>query len=228
MIISKQLLNEIVTALSKMPNKWDGRQVIQEWKNRGKEKYWRQMEWIGWRFQELCEQCLKPTQTFDFSGQRYGYADFDAFAEIPWDFKAHILQNPCGLQTHKVPGTDRRATLQAIRDYGAAGFILGIGAAVFNNENRSFQRWHQSLKGDLSEYEKERRSRGAPSRMCKTAFTLQEIWIIEIDKKLCENLGTFMEGFRNKDGSPRKAKVMLDLDIIEPIYKICFKGRQKR
>jgi len=54
----------------------------------------------------------------------------------------------------------------------------------------------------------------------KTAFILQEIWIIEIDKKLCENLGTFMEGFRNKDGSPRKAKVMLDLNNIEPIYKI--------
>ena len=34
--------------------------------------------------------------------------------------------------------------------------------------------------------------------------------------------GTFMEGFRNKDGSPRKAKVMLDLNIIEPIYKINF------
>jgi hypothetical protein len=31
-----------------------------------------------------------------------------------------------------------------------------------------------------------------------------------------------MDGFRNKDGSPRKAKVMLDLDIIEPIYEIKF------
>ena len=211
-----------------MPNKWDARKVIQEWKETGKEKYWRQMEWIGWRFQELCEQYLKPTQTFDFSGQRYGYADFDVFAEIPWDFKAHILQNPRGLQTHKVPGTDRRATLHAIKDYGAAGFILGIGNAVFNDENRSFQRWHQSIKGDLSEYERERRSRDAPSRVRKTAFILQEIWIIEIDKNLCKNLGTFMEGFRNKDGSPRKAKVMLDLNIIEPIHKICFKVRQTR
>lgn len=222
MIISKQLLNKTIATLSEMPNEWDARQVIQEWKNIGKEKYWRQMEWIGWRFQELCEQCLKPTQLFDFSGQRYGYADFDAFAEIPWDFKAHIRQNPHGLQTHKVPGTDRRATLQAIKNYGAAGFIVGVGAAVFNDENRSFQRWHQTLKGNLSEYEQERINRDAPSRLRKTAFTLQEIWIIEIDEKLCKNLGTFMKGFRNKDGSPRKAKVMLDLTKIKPIYKIEF------
>jgi hypothetical protein len=123
---------------------------------------------------------------------------------------------------YKLPGTDRRATLQAINDYGAVGFILGIGDAVFNDESRSFQRWHDELKGGLSDYEKERISRGAPSRLRKTAFTLQEIWIIEIDEKLCKNLGTFMEGFRNKDGSPRKAKVMLDLNIIEPIYKINF------
>ena len=221
MIISKQLLNKIVTELSKMPSKWDGRQVYLDWKNVNS-PYLKQTEWIGWRFQELCEQFLKQTQMFNFSPQRYGYADFDAFAEIPWDFKAHICQNSRGIQTHKVPGTDRRATLQAIDSYGAVGFILGIGDAVFNDEDRSFQRWHDKLKGGLSKYEEERIARGAPSRLRKIAFTLQEIWIIEIDEKLCENLGTFMEGFRNKDGSPRKAKVMLDLNNISPIYKIKF------
>jgi len=221
MIISEKLLKDIINALSKIPWKWDAREVYLHWRNTNS-PYLRQTEWIGWRFQELCEKYLKTIQKFDFSRQRYGYADFDAFAEIPWDFKAHVRQNPRGLQTHKVPGTDRRATLQAINDYGAVGFILGIGDAVFNDESRSFQRWHDELKGGLSDYEKERISRGAPSRLRKTAFTLQEIWIIEIDEKLCKNLGTFMEGFRNKDGSPRKAKVMLDLNIIEPIYKINF------
>jgi hypothetical protein len=222
MIISEQLLNKIVTALSQMPTEWDGRQVIQEWKKTGKRKYWREMEWVGFRFQELCEYYLKQTQMFEFRELRYGYADFDAFAEIPWDYKAHIRKNPRGQQTHKIPGTDIRATLQAIEDYGAAGFILGIGDAVFNDENRSFECWHQNIKGDLSEYERERIMRGAPSRVRKTGFTLREIWIIEIDKELCKKLETFMEGFKNKDGSPRKAKVMLELDIIEPIYKIDF------
>jgi hypothetical protein len=221
MIISEKLLNEIVKALSKMPNKWDARQVYLDWE-KANSPYLKQTEWVGWRFQEFCEQYLKSTQEFDFSRQRYGYADFDAFAEIPWDFKAHIRQNPRGLQTHKVPGTDRRATLQAIKDYGAAGFILGIGEAVFNDEDRSFQLWHDKLKGGLSKYEEERINRGAPSRLRKTKFALKEIWIIEVDKNLCENLGTFMEGFRNKDGSPRKAKVMLDLNNIEPIGKIRF------
>ncbi|MEW6608975.1 MAG: hypothetical protein AB1414_16275 [bacterium] len=223
MIISTQLLNKIIKALSQMPKRWDARQVYLDWKNTNSQ-YLKQTEWSGWRFQELCEQYLKLTQLFDFSRQRYGFADFDAFAEIPWDFKAHIRQNPRGLQTHKVPGTDRRATLQAIKDYGAVGFILGIGDAVFNDEDRSFQLWHDKLKGGLSEYEEERISRGAPSRLRKTKFILEEIWIIEIDKKLCENFGTFMEGFRNRDGGPRKAKVMLDLNIIEPIHRIRFPG----
>jgi len=221
MIISKQLLNDIINALSEIPCKWDAREVYLHWKDTNS-PYLRQTEWIGWRFQELCEQHLRLCEKFNFSRQRYGYADFDAFAEIPWDFKAHVRQNPRGVQTHKVPGTDKRATLQAIKDYGAAGFILGIGNAVFNDESRSFQHWHDELKGGLSDYEKERISRKAPSRLRKTAFTLQEIWIIEIDEKLCKNLGTFMEGFRNKDGSPRKAKMMLDLKIMEPIYKINF------
>lgn len=221
MIISKQLLNEIVKALSKIPNKWEARQVYLEWKN-ANSPYLRQTEWIGWRFQELCEYYLRQTYKFDLTKKRYGYADFDAFAEIPWDFKAHVRQNPRGTQTHKIPGTDKRATLQAIEDYGAAGFILGLGDAVFNDEDRSFQRWHDKLKGGLSEYEKERIARGVPSRLRKTEFTLKEVWIIEVDKKLFKNLGTFMEGFRNKDGSPRKAKVMLDLNIIEPIYKVKF------
>ena len=221
MIISTKLLNEIVKALSKMPNEWDACKVYLDWKN-ANSPYLKQTEWIGWRFQELCEYYLKQTQMFNFSRQRYGFADFDAFAEIPWDFKAHVRQNPHGLQTHKVPGTDERATFQAIKDYGAAGFILGIGDAVFNDKDRSFQRWHDKLKGGLSKYEEERITRGAPSRLRKTAFTLQEILIIEIDEGLCKKLGTFMEGFRNKDGSPRKAKVMLDLNDVKPIHKIKF------
>lgn len=221
MIISKQLLNKITKALSQMPNKWDAREVYSDWKNTNS-SYLRQTEWIGWRFQELCECYLKQTRMFDFTKQRYGHADFDAFAEIPWDYKAHSRQNSKGQQTRKIPGTDKRATLQAIKDYGAIGFILGMGDTIFNDEDRSFQHWHDELKGGLSKYEEERVARSAPSRLRKIAFTLKEIWIVEINKKLYKNLETFMEGFRNKDGSPRKAKVMLDLNIIEPIYKICF------
>lgn len=221
MIMSNKLLNAVTKALRKMPHKWDGKKVYWEWK-KNNSPYLKQTEWIGWRFQELCQRYLKQTQMFDFSPQRYGYADFDAFAEIHWDFKAHVRQNSRGVQTYKVPGTDRRATLKAIKEYHAVGFIIGIGTAIFDDENRSFQKWHNKLKGGLSQYERENRSRGAPSRPRKTAFTLEEIWIIEVDKNLYKKLGTFMEGFRNRDGSPRKAKVMLDLKIIKPVVKIKF------
>jgi len=89
MIISEKLLNDIINALSKIPYKWDAKEVYLHWKNTNS-PYLRQTEWIGWRFQELCEQYLTPCEKFDFSRQRYGYADFDAFAEIPWDFKGHV------------------------------------------------------------------------------------------------------------------------------------------
>jgi len=159
---------------------------------------------------------------FQLPGPKYKFANFDTFAEIPWDFKAHIRQNPNGQQTRKVPGTDKWTTIQAIKDYRAAGFLVGIGTAVFNGETRSFQLWHDKLKGGLSKYEIERISRGAPSRLRKTKFTLEEIWIIEMDEKLVARMPSFQEGFRNADGSPRKAKVMLDLNIITPISKIIF------
>lgn len=221
MIVSIELLNKITEKLSRMPIHWDGKQVYLEWKTKNS-PYLKQTEWIGWRFQELCEYYLTQTHLFDFSPQRYGFADFDAFAEIPWDFKAHCRTNSKGQQTHKIPGTDKRATLQAIKKYGAVGFILGIGTALFNDKDRSFQQWHNNLKGGLSKYEKERAQRGAPSRLRKTKFTLEEIWIVEIDRKLGNQLGSFMEGFRNQDGSPRKAKVMLALNHISPIHKIKF------
>jgi len=221
MIISQRLLNEVRKALLEIPTKWDGHKVYLDWQN-ASSSYLRQTEWIGFRFQELCEQLLRPTQMFQFPGPKYKFANFDALAEIPWDFKAHIRQNPRGQETRKVPGTDKWATNQAINNYGASGFLLGVGTAVFNDAVRSFQLWHDKLKGGLSKYEKERLSRGAPSRLRKTKFILEEIWIIEIDEKLVMKMPSFQEGFRNADGSPRKAKVMLDLNMIVPLEKLVF------
>jgi len=54
MIISQGLLNKIRETLSKMPIKWDARKVYLDWQNTNS-RYLRQTEWIGFRFQELCE-----------------------------------------------------------------------------------------------------------------------------------------------------------------------------
>lgn len=69
---------------------------------------------------------------------------------------------------------------------------------------------------------KERILRKAPSRLRKTAFRLSEIDLILLDDKIVKRLGSFQEGFRNSDGSPRNAKVLLDLDNIKPAKVIRF------
>lgn len=148
--------------------------------------------------------------------------EFDGFSEIPWDFKAHSDKNANGQENKSVIVNDRLAIAKAIKQFGGAGLILATGDAKYNDEDRSFQVWHQELKGGLSEFEKQRILRKAPSRLRKTVFRLKEIKIILLDDKVVQGLGSFQEGFRNSDGSPRNAKVLLDLDNIKPAKVIRF------
>jgi len=140
--------------------------------------------------------------------------EFDGFSEIPWDFKAHPDKNANGQDNKSVIVNDRLAITKAIKQFGGAGIILAIGDAKYNDEDRSFQVWHQEFKGGLSNFEKQRILRKASSRLRKTAFRLREIKIILLDDKKVQGLGSFQKGFRNSDGSPRNAKVLLDLENI--------------
>ena len=71
--------------------------------------------------------------------------------------------------------------------------------------------WKKNIFGK-SEYEKDRIKRGAWSRLRKTYFTLEQILFIRIDMNTLKNSGSFQENFRNSDGSPRRAKVLIKLD----------------
>lgn len=155
-------------------------------------------------------------------GPKYGRAEFDGFSEIPWDFKAHPMKNAKEQENKSVIVNDSLATAKAIENFGGAGLILAIGEAEYNDQDRGFQIWHQKLKGGLSNYEKKRISRKAPSRLRKTTFKLNEIDFILLDNKIVESLPLFQEGFRNSDGSPRNAKVLLDLDSVKPAEVIRF------
>lgn len=57
-------------------------------------------------------------------------------------------------------------------------------------------------------------------RLRKTVFTLSEIDLILLEGKMIKQLSSFQEGFRNSDGSPRNAKVLLDLDSIKLVKVI--------
>jgi hypothetical protein len=144
-------------------------------------------------------------------GVKYDRVEFDGFNVIPWDFKAHAINT----SSHEIIINDSEAIANGIREFGAVGVILALGKVEYNDENRTFQMWHEKLKGGPSEYTLERIKRGAWSRLRKTSFTLQQISFIKITDKTLVKCGSFQEGFRNSNGLPRRKKVLLDLEQID-------------
>lgn len=117
--------------------------------------------------------------------------------------------------SHQIIVNDSEATANGIKDYGTVGLILAIGKVLYNDEDRTFQEWHEALKGGKSKYVMERIRRGAWSRLRKVSFDLQQISFIRITDDTLVKCGSFQEYFRNADGSPRRAKVLLDLEEID-------------
>jgi len=107
---------------------------------------------------------------------------------------------------------DSQATAKGIKNYKAVGLILAIGEVLYNDEDRTFQKWHQKLKGGKSVYEKERIKRGAWSRLRKVSFDLKQISFIKITDDTLIKCGSFQSDFRNSNGKPRRAKVLIDLE----------------
>lgn len=218
-MISKKMSVRLEKLLAHLPVIWDGRGAILEMRGVGY-PHWKQMEWIGFYFQFLCD--TKLSSLIKTPGPKYGRAEFDGFSEIPWNFKAHPSKNAGGQDNDKVIINDRSAMRTAIKQFGGAGLILAIGDATYNDEDRGFQVWHQELKGGLSDFEKERILRKAPSRLRKTAFRLREIRLILIDDKIMKRQKSFQKNFRNSNGNPRNAKILLDLRTATAIKTIKF------
>ena len=129
-MISIKLLEKLEKLLSKFPTVWDGREAILEMKNKNY-AHWKQMEWIGFYFQFLCDTKLPPL--IKIPGPKFGRVEFDGFSEIPWDFKAHPSKNTKGKNSDNVIVNDRLAIEAAIEKFGAAGLVLAIGDAEYND-----------------------------------------------------------------------------------------------
>jgi len=208
MLLTKEICFDIEKRLNNIPTKWDGKKAILEMKNDGY-AHWRQMEWIGFYFQFLCEKHL--VDLFKFQYPRYGNASFDGLYKIPFDFKSHAMNT----SSHTVIINDSEAISLAIKEYGCVGTIIALGKVIYNDEKRTFQAWHEELKGGLSKYTKERIQRGAWSRLRKCSMELQQISFIEITDKTLIKCGSFQEDFRNSDGSPRRLKLTLNLEKMD-------------
>lgn len=195
--------------LSKLPTKWVGKKSVLELKEANFN--WRQMEWWGFYFEYLCYQRLGGT--FTIPGDRYGKAKtacFDIKGSINWDLKAKAIKS----DDHRSILNDTEAMNLSVKKYGAHGLVIALCDVEYNDVNRSFQKWHQELKGGKSKYEINREQRTSVSRYRKTKAELQEILFLVVTSKNISSLGIHHQG-RNSNGKPRPPKYMLDYDLLE-------------
>ena len=192
-----------------LPDVWDGRESILFMKNNNCTQ-WRQMEWPGFYFQFMCETILGKDGYMDIPGPKYGNVEFDGFRSIPWDFKAHSIDVSKG-DDGKVPTNGYNESLCAINDYGTIGFIIITGECDYDDEEQSFKKWHDRLKGGISKYEQERIRRSARSRRRKVNFVPKELIFVFVDEENITSCGKFQANFRNSNGNARNAKILLEL-----------------
>ncbi|HZX35276.1 MAG TPA: hypothetical protein VFF54_02160 [Thermodesulfobacteriota bacterium] len=205
--------------LSDLPVDWDGKKSVLELKKA--DFNWRQMEWWGFYFEFLCRQRLK--NSFTIPGDNYGKARtacFDIKGSINWDLKAKAIKS----DDHRSILNDTEAMNWSIEKYGEHGLIIALCDVEYNDINRTFQKWHQKLKGGKSKYEIDREQRTSVSRYRKTNVKLQEILFLVVNSKNVSSLGIHHQG-RNSNGKPRPPKYMLDYDTIEKflVDRIVFK-----
>lgn len=179
------------------------------------------MEWWGFYFEFLCYQRLESS--FAVPGDRFGKtrtACFDFKGSINWDLKAKAIKS----DDHRSILNDAEAMNWSINEYGAHGLIIALCDVEYNDENRTFQKWHQKLKGGKSKYEVNREQRTSVSRYRKTKAELQELLFLIVNPKNISFLGIHHQG-RNSNGKPRPPKYMLDYDFIDKYLadKIKFK-----
>ena len=205
--------NDIVTILKKsLPKIIDGKEAILELKEY--DYHWRQMEWIGWYFENKIYQILSE-EMGGTHGPVYGNTSFDYQKKHVWDFKAHPILTTKGKPNDTMILNDKEAVETCISEKGGLGFVVVNGHAAFDDSGE-FKLWHDVLKGGKSTYEIERIKRGAPSRTRKIAFEIDSIdsFFLANQSELIRGINEgwltfFQEGMRNADGSPRRPKYAL-------------------
>jgi len=206
----KTIARNIACRLKKINKKWNGQKSILEMKTAGYNQ-WKQMEWIGWYFQFLCEKYLN--NLIIIPGKKYGNVIFDGFKNFPWDFKTHVEKDQYDNEQTVIIINDKVAIDNAIKEYGYIGLVIAVGYAQWDNEERTFQKWIEELKGGKSEYEEKRIERDAPSRLRKVSFNLKDILFVKISNRELGKLIIHRQG-RNSNGNMRMPKYALDLKNI--------------
>lgn len=165
-----ETVEKLGRASQNMPKVWDGRESILEMKNAGF-KYWKEVEWMDLYFKFLCQKHFRSI--IDIPGKKYGNTDFDAFHKIPWDFKAHAANTT----SYNIVANDVETITDTMHSYSYYGIILAIGNVVYDKDN-VFKKWHDELRKEICEYERNKINGGVMSRTRKITFFLEEIHFI--------------------------------------------------
>jgi len=200
----EQILAEL---LPNVPDFINGKEAILQMKSEGSPN-WRQMEWIGFWFEHLVAKHLKPRSNIQ-ELSKHGKTTFDLRRKYVWDLKSHPNQSKSLILN------DKSAIEECLKQEPGLGFIILSGDVEYD-EAGEFKKWHDTLKGGTSAYEKSRVLRNAPSRRRKVSFSPTSIdayWftkVSEIEKCLAEGiLAEFQTGMRNSNGKSRKPKIMI-------------------
>ena len=191
-----------------LPTDWDGRESILELKDA--DYQWPQMEW--WAFYFEYKASLLLQDVCEIPGEKFDNVEFDLKRTVNWDLKAKAIKS----DDHKVILNDTAAMRESIVRHGAHGKIIALCDVEYNDEKRSFQQWHDELKGGPSKYEQERRKRTSVSRYRKTRAQLTQIIFVVIEENDLASLAEMNQG-RNANGAPRPPKYMLDIEDINGI-----------
>lgn len=209
----EELIPILAILKSELPKFIDGKQAITEMKNQGS-RNWKQMEWIGFWFEHFVERQVIP-KLGGHKGPTYGTTEFDFKKHYVWDLKAHPNES------RSLILNDQDAIQNCVSLEGGLGFIIVSGDAHYDDEGQSFKKWHDSLKGNMSNYEVDRIKRGAPSRRRKISFSPKElnaVWFSNtyelLEASLQGWLKPFQEGMRNSNGKPRPSKYQMKIEMV--------------
>lgn len=206
----KALAINMKKSLKNLNPNWEAQKSILEMKHAAFQ--WRQMEWIGFYFELKCRQLL--AEYLEFPGKYFGKTGFDAHGIIPWDLKAHSIYDKNHKPNSEIIINDSEALTAGMAQCGYIGLIVAIGEATFDDTG-TLKAWHDQLKGGISDYEVKRVARKAPSRVRKSNFQVTKIQFIKLSTTTLAGTASFQKGFRNSNGTSRRAKVLLDLNDIK-------------
>jgi hypothetical protein len=200
--------------VSKISTIWDGKSCVLELKKA--DYQWKQMEWWAFYFEYMVKNTF--SDIFSFPGDRFNNVTFDMRGAINWDLKAKAIKS----DDHKVILNDKTAMEQSIEKEGFHGDIIALCDVEYNDVDRTFQKWHNELKGGKSNYELERENRTSVSRYRKTKAVLTEIIVLVLKRDNLEVLSTMRQG-RNSNGTSRPEKYMLDLEAMDDFERYVIK-----